>query len=130
MTDEQPKKRSKNEKTEYLEMVKDLIRTREVSSKLYTKHLVKCCESRVRSMRNGTAVDIQLPKFYDARKTAKQIDASESVLDDIQSNIHGYKELRRNNDNATTELERKIEKLRKLRGIQQRIEQSQHDDDF
>lgn len=128
MTDENPKKRVKNEKAEQLELAKELVQVRAVSTEIYEVQLKQSCKNRLRSMNDGTATKIKLPKFYDASTTAKLVDANEATLEDINRETLKYDYIRRENNNTTETLEHKMEKLRKLREIERRKEANENDD--
>lgn len=128
MADEIAKKRAKTEKAEQFELVKKLVHVRGVASKLYEEQLNKRCKDRLRSMCDGTAAGIKLPPIYDATKTAELVVKNEAILKDIHTATHEFQEMCRYNDNLDEKLERKAEKLRILRKIQQRINTSQGSD--
>lgn len=102
-------------------MIKELVSVRQQSVDRYARHLSKCCRNRLRSMHNGTFVEIERVNVGDISKTAKIINESEVVAADINHELQKLQYTTKANCELKEELERKTQAFRKICEIEYRI---------
>lgn len=127
MSDDNPKKRAKIEKKENIERIKELVNIRKLSIERYEKYLSQCCRDRLRSMSNGTFVEVEGVKLNDASKIAKIINESEVATADIGLELQKLQYTIIANNAAKEELERKTQAFRKICEIEYRIDEDLDD---
>lgn len=127
MSDDNPKKRAKIEKKENIERIKELVNIRKLSIERYEKYLSQCCRDRLRSMSNGTFVEVEGVKLNDASKIAKIINESEVATADIGLELQKLQYTIIANNAAKEELERKTQAFRKICEIEYHIDEDLDD---